>query len=121
MRMHIIPAIKLTEGRDFEGRWVLRDKIIGPVDFTEVIGGETWSATFRMAAKLSDDPLVSKAATLTSAGAIVVDMTASEFADLIVPPVIGGAQVGVFQIEITSPLPDLSQIWQGPVHLSGVI
>lgn len=122
MQIVILPPVALVEGRPFDGYWQWVDQATGtPIDFTELVAGEPWTGRFTIAATLDDAPIIDIEPTLNALGEITVSLTASQFASLTPPPNIGPAVVGVFQIELNCPVPALSQVWQGPVTIAGVI
>lgn len=122
MQVVILPPLQLVEGQPFEGYWRWQDQATGlPVDFTEVIDGVGWTGRVTIAVDLDSAPIIDIEPDLNASGEITFTLTGSQFASLTPPAQIGGGVVGVFQILLTSPVPALTQIWQGPVTLAGVL
>lgn len=122
MQIVILPPLEFVEGYPFDWMMTWSDEATGlPVDFTEVINGNSWSGRFTIATTLDDAPSYEAVPTLTADGQVIIAMTPDQFAFLTPPSQIGGGVVAVFQIQLSSPVPNMSQVFQGPVRISGVI
>lgn len=117
-----LPPLKFVEGYPFEWTLTWSDEATGnPVDFTETVDGVGWSASFTIAKSLSAVPDYTAAPVLNDVGEIYISMAASDFTFLEPPDRIGGDVVAVFQIVVTAPIPQMSQVFQGNVMIAGII
>ena len=118
MQIVVLPPIEFVEGYPFEWTMFWLDEATGePVDLTEA----GWTGRFTIADTLDAVPSYEAVPVLGADGSVYISMAASEFTFLTPPAQIGGGVVAVYQIQLTAPVPQMSQVFQGPVKISGII
>ena len=118
MQIVVLPPLEFVEGYPFEWTMFWLDEATGnPVDLTE----PGWTGRFTIADTLDASPSYEAAPVLGADGSVHISMAPDQFAFLTPPGQIGGGVVAVFQIQLSSTIPQMSQVFQGPVKISGII
>lgn len=118
MQIVVLPPMEFVEGYPFEWTMFWLDEATGePVDLT----APGWTGRFTIADNLDAAPSYEAAPVLGADGSVYISMAATDFPFLKPPSQIGGGVVAVFQIQLTAPVPQMSQVFQGPVKISGII
>lgn len=122
MQIVVLPPLEFVEGYQFDWTMIWMDEATQtPVDFTEVINGVGWTGRFTIAETLDAAPSYEAVPVLGADGSVYISIPAADFAFLTPPGQIGGGVVAVYQIQLFSPVPNMTQVFQGPVRISGII
>jgi hypothetical protein len=111
----ILPTVTITQGLQFDGNWQFLSQYPepdSPIDLT------TWTGEFVIAETLGDTPLISMPCALFASGDVTVTLTPEQTAALSPARKIGGRMAAEFQIKLTAPFPEFSQVWQGGVSIA---
>lgn len=112
----VTPPLSLTQGKPFAQTWRIEDPLADPPDVP--LAG--WTGSVRLFRKPFSDTFYSANLVMES-DRIVLEIPAATTADFTALPYVGGRANGWYQIDLTSPEPSQSQVWQGSVSVAGAV
>ena len=115
MKPVIIPPLVITQGKAFSQSWRIEDPLADPV----IVPLAGWTGTFRLFTQPFDASFYSAALVIEN-DQIAVSIPGEVTAGFAALPILGGRPNGWYQLDLTAPQPDLSQVWQGSLTVAGV-
>jgi hypothetical protein len=114
MEVVILPSLSIVQGLEFYQEYAFQDND-GPIDLSD------WEVSFALSSRPFDAPFHQQDIAAGADGIVRVAIAADETRGFEALPRIGGAPSAMFQIKLIAPAPDVSQVWQGPAIIAGVL